>query len=180
MTEETKVQGTKAKEFELTFLERMLLRNIYPVVKEYSSMMLRNKIMEKLIDEEEMKLRKVMPLLKCGECGRVVVSEPPLVCSKCKSEMQPTGQVRWISKDDEGKALPDAKTVTLGEMAWHTIEKTLKELNEAQELDPGYISLYEKFALNGDKPAISEDSVEEPPKIVKRTSKYGASRSQHE
>ncbi len=166
-----RVQETKAKEFELTFLERMLLRNIYPVKKEYSSLVLRDKIMGKLIDEEEMKLRKVTPELRCGECGRVVVSDPPLVCPKCKSEMQATGKVRWISKDGAGKPLPDAKTVTLGEMASHTIEKTLKELNEAEDLDPGYISLYEKFVLDGNKPVIGEDSVEGSPKRVKKVVK---------
>lgn len=155
-----KTKEAKVKDFNLTFLERMQLRNIYPVKKEYSSLILREKIMDKLINIKEMKSRKVTPELKCGECGRVVVSEPPLTCPKCKSEMQVTGKVRWTNKDDDNKPLPDAKTISLGEMAWHTIEKTLKELNEAEELDPAYVSLYEKFVLDGKKPAELDEPEE--------------------
>lgn len=154
---------TKEKEYELTFLERLLLRNVYPVKKEYSSLILRNKIMEKLIDQAESKSRQILPEWDCSECGRVKPSETAPECPKCKIPMKSPSpsRVHWINKNKNGKLLPDVKTVVLGEMAYHTITKTLKELNEAEELEPIYLTLYEKFVLDGKVPKAEEEAKKE-------------------
>jgi len=134
---------------ELVFLERMLLRNVYPVIKEYTAETLRKKVMDLLISKEEWEEHRVLPILECAECHKTVISNPPVNCPKCKSAMRPTNQLNWRMEDDDGKKLSDSRMVEFGEMSYRKIKNTLKELNEAEDLDPAYHGLYEKFVLNG-------------------------------
>ena len=147
----------KQKEYSLTFFERLIFQTIFPPTDgkgHYAEHILREKVIEKLISQEERTARGIAPIWICTKCALEVKADKKPTCSVCNLEMQDTKRIGWNVQDKEGKDIPDEKVVSFGEMTVKKITDALKDLEEAGAIGAEHRSLYLKFVLDGEEPEV--------------------------
>ena len=144
--------------YSLSVFERMIFLNVYPQKGHYTTGLLYEALSKKLItDEERNDIYQIKNLARCPKCetvGTFENNESPPKCPKCDVPMEATGRITWLQRDDDDNPIEQNKEITIGEMANQTITKALKELDEAEMLEPQHRSLYEKIVLGGKIPEI--------------------------
>ena len=149
--------------YSLGVIERLLFLNVYPKKGDYSSQLLFEALNAKLLTEEERRdIYQIKQIADC-ECGEEISffegEKIPDCPNKCLVKPKLNGRISWRTTDDEGRQIPDEKEVTIGEMAHHNITQALRELEEAEELNPSLVSLYRKIVLNGTKLESGVDDI---------------------